>query len=47
MIVIRALGGTDVDIDESAVVILGNLHQAVNEDLATAERVLYSHGAPV
>jgi len=34
MIVIRALDRTDVHIDESAVVILGDLHQAVNEDLA-------------
>jgi len=47
MIVIGALDGTDVHIDESAVVILGDLHQAVNEDLATAERVLNSHGAQV
>ena len=42
MIVIRALGRTDVHIDESAVVIL-----AMNDDLATAERVLNSHGAQV
>jgi hypothetical protein len=31
----------------NAVVILGDLHQAVHEDLATAERVLNAHGADV
>jgi hypothetical protein len=31
----------------NAVVILGDLHQAVHEDLATAERVLNAHGAHV
>ena len=31
----------------NAVVILGDLHQAVDEDLATAERVLNAHGADV
>ena len=31
----------------NAVVILGDLHQAVHEDLATAERVLKAHGAQV
>ena len=31
----------------NAVVILGDLHQAVHEDLATAERVLTAHGAHV
>ena len=31
----------------NAVVILGDLHQAVDEDLATAERVLNAHGAQV
>ncbi len=31
----------------NAVVILGDLHQAVREDLATAERVLNAHGAHV
>jgi len=31
----------------NAVVILGDLHQAVDEDLATAERVLNAHGAHV
>jgi len=31
----------------NAVVILGDLHQAVHEDLATAERVLHAHGAHV
>jgi len=31
----------------NAMVILGHLHQAVHEDLATAERVLNAHGAHV
>jgi hypothetical protein len=31
----------------NAVVVLGDLHQAVHEDLATAERVLNAHGAHV
>jgi len=31
----------------NAVVILGELHQAVHENLATAERVLNAHGAHV
>jgi hypothetical protein len=31
----------------NAVVILGDLHQAVHEDLATAEQVLNAHGADV
>jgi hypothetical protein len=31
----------------NAVVILGDLHQAVHEELATAEQVLKAHGAHV
>jgi len=31
----------------NAVVVLGELHQAVHEDFATAERVLNAHGAQV
>jgi hypothetical protein len=31
----------------NAVVILGDLHQAVHEDIATAEQVLNAHGAHV
>jgi len=31
----------------NAVVVLGELHQAVHEDLTTAERVLNAHGAQV
>jgi hypothetical protein len=41
MSVIRALDGIAVDVDEN------DLHQAVREDLATAERVLKTHGAQV
>jgi hypothetical protein len=33
--------------DVNAIVILGDLHQAVREDLSTAERVLNAHGAQV
>ncbi len=33
--------------DVNAIVILGDLHQAVREDLTTAERVLNAHGAQV